>query len=450
MAASNWPAPAGAPARPVISGRHPDAPAQADLDKCVHCGLCLNSCPTYRELGMEMDSPRGRIYQMVQVATGGAPLTSASYREHLALCLGCRGCETACPSGVEYGKLLEAARAELQASTPKSRWARLLEWLVFRQILVSPFLLRLIGGQLWIYQRSGLQKLVRASGLLRWMGALGQAESLTPHAELPSFYGAHGKVFPAQGERRHKVAFWAGCMQNVFFARLNEATVRVLQKNGCEVHVPAGQNCCGALHAHAGRREEARTLARHNIDVVLGGGFDAILTNTGGCGATLKEYHHLLEHDPAYRERARQWVARVKDVNEFVASLAWNRQMRPVPLTVTYQDSCHLAHGQRVRAAPRLLLKSIPGLTLREMAASDVCCGSAGIYNIVQHEMSMRILATKMANVNRTGAGIIASSNPGCMLQLEAGVRMHGRNQRVYHVMELLDMAYGGQPLPPL
>ncbi len=449
MAASDTSAAAPTPARPVLPGRHPDAPTQADLDKCVHCGLCLNSCPTYRELGIEMDSPRGRIYQMVQVATGAAPVTSESYLDHLGLCLGCRGCETACPSGVQYGKLIEAARTEIQARVPKSGVARFLEWLVFRQILVSPLLLKIIGWKLWVYQRSGLQQLVRSSGILGLMGAMGRAESLAPEAEVPNFYGAHGKVFPAKGERRHKVALLAGCMQNIFFARLNEATVRVLQQNGCEVHVPAGQGCCGALHAHAGLREEARTLARNNIDAVLDGGFDAILTNTGGCGATLKEYHELLEHDPAYHDRARQWVARMKDVNEFVASLELNRAMREVPVTVTYQDSCHLAHGQKVRSAPRSLLQSIPGLTLQEMAASDVCCGSAGIYNVVQNEMAMQILESKMTNVNRTQASVIASTNPGCMLQLEAGVKKHGRGQQVYHVMEILDMAYGGQPLPP-
>jgi glycolate oxidase iron-sulfur subunit len=435
MAASEY-------ARPVLAGRHDDAPAQKDLDKCVHCGLCLNSCPTYRELGIEMDSPRGRIYQMVQVATGAAPVDSPEYLEHLGLCLGCRGCETACPSGVPYGRLIEAARTEIQARVPKPGWQRAVEWFVFTKLLGSPFLLQALGFPLWIYRASGLQRLVRASGILKLMGPLGRAEAIAPDAEMPTFYGSIGKVFPAEGERRHKVALMAGCMANVFFARLNEATVRVLQKNGCEVHIPAGQNCCGALHAHAGYRDEARKLARINIDAVLGGGFDAILTNAGGCGSTLKEYGELLEQDPVYSARAHEWVKSMRDVNEFLASIELNRQMGEVKIKVTYQDSCHLAHGQKVRSAPRQLLRAVPGLQLVEMMASDVCCGSAGIYNVVQNEMSMQILESKMRNVNATGAEAVATANPGCLLQIQAGARRFGQGQRAYHVMEILDMAY--------
>ncbi len=428
--------------RPVLENRHPDAPTQQDLDRCVHCGLCLNSCPTYRELGIEMDSPRGRIYQMVQVATGAAPVTSESYLEHLGLCLACRGCETACPSGVQYGRLIEAARTEIQARVPKPWHVRSIEWLVFRQILQKPFLLKSTGLSLWLYQKSGLQTLIRASGILQLFGALGRAEQLAPSAELPTFYGSVGKVFPAEGPVKHRVAFIAGCMANIFFARLNEATVRVLQKNGCEVHIPKGQNCCGALHAHQGLREDARKLARQNIDAILGGGFDAILNNAGGCGSVLKEYGEILEADPDYAAKAHQWSGLVKDVNEFLASVPLNQNFGNVSMKVTYQDSCHLAHGQKVRSAPRQLLKSVPGVTLVEMAAADVCCGSAGIYNVVQNEMSMRILESKMANVNATGADVIATANTGCLLQMRAGVEQHGRGQRAFHVMEILDQAY--------
>jgi glycolate oxidase iron-sulfur subunit len=389
-----------------------------------------------------MDSPRGRIYQMVQVATGAAEVSSSSYLEHLGLCLACRGCETACPSGVPYGRLIEHARAEIKARVPQPWLTRLVERFVFRTLLNSPLLLRLIGFKLWLYRLSGLQMLIRRSGILKLMGGLGRAERLAPDAEMPDFYGSIGRVFPAEGPLRYRVAFLSGCLANVFFARLNEATVRVLQKNGCEVHVPAGQNCCGALHAHQGYREEARALARQNIDAVLDGGFDAILSNAGGCGSTLKEYHELLEHDSAYRAKAKQWVSLMKDVTEFLAGVGLNNQPGKLDLTVTYQDSCHLAHGQKVRGAPRQLLKAVPGLTLKEMAASDVCCGSAGIYNVVQNEMSMQILDSKMKNVNATGADTIATANPGCYLQLKAGVEFHGNGQRVYHVMEILDQAY--------
>jgi glycolate oxidase iron-sulfur subunit len=249
-------------------------------------------------------------------------------------------------------------------------------------------------------------------------------------------------VFPAEGGRKHKVAFLGGCVANVSFARLNEATVRVLQKNGCEVHVPEGQTCCGALHQHAGIRSTARVLARRNIDALLDGGFDAILTNSAGCGSTLKEYGELMEHEGDYAKRASAFAALVKDVNEFLAGLELNPDMRRLEMSVTYQDSCHLAHGQKVKAAPRKLLRSVPGLNFREMPMADLCCGSAGIYNVLQTEMSMQILERKMEFANSAAAEVIATANTGCMLQLRAGVKRHGRGQRVAHVMEILDEAY--------
>lgn len=415
-----------------------DAPRQQDLDKCVHCGLCLNACPTYRELGIEMDSPRGRVYQMVQVANG-APITD-SYQEHIDLCLACRGCETACPSGVKYGRLIEAARADIEQRTSRPLLARIIRKFVFDWLLPSRKMLRMAGAGLWIYQRSGMQRLVRASGLLR--GKLRDMESLAPSVEAPSFYRHMGRVFPAHGERKHRVVLLSGCIANICFARLNEATVRVLQQNGCEVTIHEGQTCCGALHVHAGLRETARKLARQNIDALADAGFDAILTNAGGCGSTLKEYDELLEHDPAYADRARRFVSLMKDVNEFLASIGLNPRMGEVRGVVTYQDSCHLAHGQRVRSAPRELLKQVPGLTLKEMPMSDLCCGSAGIYNVVHTDMALALLEKKMRSVNSTRAERIVTANPGCMLQLRAGVQRHGQGQRVSHVVEVLDEAY--------
>jgi glycolate oxidase iron-sulfur subunit len=374
-----------------------------------------------------MDSPRGRIYQMVQVANG-APITDA-YQEHIDLCLACRGCETACPSGVKYGRLIEAARADIEQRTTRPLGARIVRKLVFDYLLPSRTLLRLAGASLWIYQRSGMQRMMRASGILKKLGSLGEAESLAPSVETPFFYRHMGRVFPAQGERRYRVALLSGCIANICFARLNEATVRVLQANGCEVTIHSEQTCCGALHVHAGLRDRARTLARKNIDALADAGFDAILTNAGGCGSTLKEYDDLLEHDPAYAERARKFVGLMKDVNEFRG-------------LVTYQDSCHLAHGQRVRSAPRELLRQVPGLTLKEMPMSDLCCGSAGIYNVVHIDMALALLEKKMRSVNQTGADRIVTANPGCMLQLRAGVERHGCGQRVSHVVEVLDEAY--------
>jgi glycolate oxidase iron-sulfur subunit len=424
----------------AVSALFSDAPREEDLSKCVHCGLCLNACPTYRELHVEMDSPRGRIYQMVQVSKG-APITE-SYQEHMDLCLACRGCETACPSGVEYGRLIEAARADIEQRVRRPLGARLLRWLVFERLLPSPAMLRLAGAGMYVYQASGFQKLVRSSGMLKLMGKFGQIEPLAPQVEAPFFYRHMGRVFPAQGERKYRVAFLSGCIANISFARLNEATVRVLQANGCDVTVHAGQTCCGALHVHAGLRDPARRLARQNIDALVEGGFDAIITNAGGCGSTLKEYDELLEHDPRYAERARRFVGLMKDVNEFLASIELNPHMGEVRATVTYQDSCHLAHGQKIRSAPRQLLSRVPGLTVKEMRLSDLCCGSAGIYNVVHTDMATQLLEKKMQAVNATGAERIATANPGCMLQLRAGVVKHGHGQRVYHVVEILDEAY--------
>ncbi len=387
-----------------------------------------------------MDSPRGRVYQMVQVANG-APITE-SYQEHIALCLACRGCETACPSGVRYGRMVEDARAEIEAHITRGRVETWLRQFVFGRLLQSRALLSVAGTMLYLYQASGMKTLVRALGVMKLIGRLGDLEQLAPAARSAVLLQPDRPHFSPHGERRYRVALMAGCIANVSFARLNEATVRVLQKNGCEVVVPEGQGCCGALHVHSGLPGDARKLARRNIDAVLSGGFDAIITNAAGCGSTLKEYGELLEDDPEYAAKAKQFSGNMRDITEFLASIELNRQMRPLNATVTYQDSCHLAHGQKIRTAPRKLLSAIPGLTLAEMRGADICCGSAGIYNVVQNDMSMQILEHKMETVNATGATIIATANPGCMLQLQAGVRMHGKSQRVVHVVELLDAAY--------
>jgi len=423
----------------VVSDTIRSGPKQFDLDRCVHCGLCLNACPTYRELGLEMDSPRGRVYQMVQVSNG-APITP-SYEEHIGLCLACRGCESACPSGVPYGRMVEDARAQIESRKERGRAARWLQDFVFRKLLVSPRMMMAAGTTLYIAERIGLKAL---AGILLG-GRLGGIAQLAPSAEPPFFFSQIGQTLPASGEQRYRVAFLAGCIANVSFARLNEATVRVLRKNGCEVTIPAGQGCCGALHVHSGLREDAERLARRNIDALESGNFDAIISNSSGCGCALKEYGELLAGDPPYAAKAHAFASRVRDITEFLAGIELNREMTPLSAVVTYQDSCHLAHGQRVRSAPRKLLAAIPGVEFREMRGSDICCGSAGIYNVIQNEMSMQILASKMKSVNATDAGIIATANPGCMLQLEAGVRLHGNRQKVMHVVELLDRAYGKQ-----
>ena len=387
-----------------------------------------------------MDSPRGRIYQMVQVANG-TPITD-SYQKHIGLCLACRGCESACPSGVPYGRMVEDARAELELHTRRGWLARRVRRFVFGRLLQSRALLSIAGTMLYLFEFSGLKALGRGLGQLRLLGRFGDLLQLTPSADPPFFFSQIGRTFPAEGERRYRIALLAGCIANVSFARLNEATVRVLQKNGCEVVIPEGQGCCGALHLHSGLRDDARRLARRNIDAVLAGNYDAVITNAAGCGSTLKEYGELLEDVAEYAEKAKRFSNMMRDVTEFLGGIELNPRLGRVDATVTYQDSCHLAHGQRVRRAPRDLLRAIPGLSFQEMAGADICCGSAGVYNVVQNEMAMQILARKMDAVNATRAEIVATANPGCMLELQAGVRLHGREQRVMHVVEVLDLAY--------
>lgn len=418
-----------------------DRPLQQDLDRCVHCGLCLNACPTYRELGLEMDSPRGRIYQMVQVAEGNLAINE-EYVGHIDLCLACRACETACPSGVQYGKLVEAARGQIDANRRLPWWQRLLRWFVFDRLLTSPFLLKVTGYKLWVLQKSGLQPLVRRLGILKLFGRLAEIEALSPKVETPFFFNKVGKVFPAEGETRRRVAFLAGCIANISFARMNEATVRVLQKNGCEVTLPPDQGCCGALQVHAGLREIGRRQAKRNIEAFEEGNFDAVITNAAGCGSVVKEYPELFEHDPEWHERAQAFSSKVRDVTEFLAGIDLNRSLAPIPARVTYQDSCHLLHGQKVRTPPRTMLAAIPALEFRELPLSEICCGSAGVYNVEHTEMSMALLEKKMQMAGATGADTIVTANPGCMLQLRVGAERFGSGQRVMHVVELLDESY--------
>ena len=330
----------------------------------------------------------------------------------------------------------------LEAHRPRPLVSRIVRKVVFDHLLPSTPALKLAGTAAYVYQGSGLQRLVRSTGVLKISQKLANLEALMPDAEVPFFNAKIGKPFPAIGARRYRVGFVAGCIANVAFARLNEATLRVLQRNGCEVVIPSSQSCCGALHVHSGLSAAAQSLARNNIDAFLAEEFDAIVTNAAGCGSTLKEYDELLARDPAYYDRAVRFKSLMKDVTEFLASIDLNRDMGAIDEIVTYQDSCHLAHGQKIKEAPRKLLKSIPGLTLREMPMADLCCGSAGIYNVVHTQMAMQILEHKMSYIGVTKASVIATANPGCMLQLRTGARLYGNNQRVVHVVQLLDEAY--------
>jgi glycolate oxidase iron-sulfur subunit len=432
-------------------------PTYEDYSRCVHCGLCLNACPTYRLWNLEADSPRGRIRQMISVeqsaiadpAQKAFPITE-SFVDHIDKCLDCRACETACPSGVSYGKLVEYARARIERDYQRPFFSRLQRNLVFRHLLPYPKRIAAIARVLRVYQRSGLQWLARRSGVLKILGLAGR-EALLPPIDSKFFFGQLGEVFPALGPRRAKVAFFAGCVAQVTFNALNESTIRVLAANGCEVVIPELQGCCGALAAHAGAREAAREVARRNLLAFELAEFDAIVTNAAGCGSTLKEYHHLFSHDEPEYAAAEAFSAKVRDVTEFLAKLGLSAPLHPITkdsaappsnrVRITYQDSCHLLHGQKVREAPRQLLRAIPNLDFVELPYSEICCGSAGSYNITQTQTSLDLLAGKMQHAKSTNAELIVTANPGCLLQLRAGAALHQTNQQVLHVIELLDRA---------
>ena len=414
-------------------------PIYEDYARCIHCGLCLNACPTYRLWNLEADSPRGRIHQMIHVQQGEVPVTD-SFVDHIDKCLDCRACETACPSGVEYGKLVEYARARIERDYRRPLLARIARDVVYRRLLPYPRRIAAVARLLRFYQRSGFQSLARSTGILKLLG-VDKRERLLPRVDSNFFYDRLGKTFPATGELRGRVAFFAGCVANVTFAELNAATIRVLTANGCEVVVPDGQLCCGALAAHAGVRDVARELARDNLRAFLLNDVDAIVTNAAGCGSTLKEYDHLFTpNEPEYGQ-AEAFAKKTRDVTEFLAALGLSAPLKALPLRVTYQDSCHLLHGQKVREAPRKLLRAIPGLDLVELPYSDLCCGSAGVYNVTKTDASLELLAEKMRYASATNAQVIATSNPGCLLQMRAGAEMHHTNQQVLHVIELLDQA---------
>lgn len=434
------------------------------MRQCIHCGFCLPTCPTYVVLGVEMDSPRGRIYQMQAVAEGRLAL-SPEFIEHMDCCLGCRACETACPSGVQYGKLIEAAREQIQLeiphlpsinehvpdSVPPPPLAiQLLRRFFFDIMLPSRLVTTLVFGGLKLYQRSGLQKLVHGTGLFDAINSLPtplKGELRTPEALMDDVQGdilplPLPEITPALGRKRYRVGFISGCIMDQVFRDINEATIRVLAANGCEVITPVQQQCCGALHVHAGETEQGRRLARHNIDIFEQYDLDAIIINSAGCGSTLKEYNHLLRDDPVYCERAQTFSAKVKDINEFLASLDWQHDLGEIRRTVTYHDACHLAHGQKIRQQPRKLLQGIPGLTVVNLKEADFCCGSAGIYNITNQDMGATLLQRKIDNVAATGASIVATANPGCMMQIALGARERGLRVDVVHPVQLIDEAY--------
>jgi glycolate oxidase iron-sulfur subunit len=428
------------------SARHdsPAAPAALANDhihdllgQCIHCGLCLSACPTYSVFHTEMDSPRGRIALIGAAADGRIDL-DGPFEEHIGLCLGCRACETACPSGVKYGMLYEAARTAIEESRTPGRLERSARWLGLRQLMPHNGRLRLLARTMKLYQLSGIQRVVRGLNVLP--KALKDMEALLP--PLPDAYPDYSKPAPAIGEKRGEVAFLYGCVQDAFLSGVNAASVRVLQRNGYEVHFPQAQTCCGAAQLHSGEHSFTQELARTNIDACRGRDYVAIISNAGGCGATLKEYDHLLADDPLYAPRAKEFVEKLQDISEFLADHLHSPPTGRVEARVTYVESCHLRHAQKVVRQPRQLLNSIPGIEFVELKQPDMCCGSAGIYNIVHPGTANQILDAKMADVNGTRATTVVTTNTGCHMQVLYGVRKAKIQAEVVHLVELLDRSY--------
>ena len=439
-----------------------DVPAEADLYRCVHCGLCLSSCPTYTTLKVETESPRGRIALMRAVHEGRVGISDRIV-SHWEMCLQCRACEAVCPSGVPYGRIMEYTRAQTLSQDKQGAALKRVDRFFLRAALPHPRRLRLGFHLLRIYQRSGLRRLARACGLLKLLPeTLRHMEAQLPDLKEP-FFGPTKRLYPAQPaastphpgyapiehHEGRSVALLSGCVMPLMQGDTMRAAVRVLARNGCNVAVPRGQVCCGALNLHAGDLETARRLARRNIDVFLAAGADRpgykIITASAGCGSNMKEYGELLKDDPQYAELARRFSELTVDITEFLADLPLDPPRGQVNRRVTYQDPCHLAHAQRITRQPREVLKAIPGLELVEMEAASMCCGGAGFYSMVQPDLSGKILDTKMGNIEATGAEQVVTANPGCMMQMEQGLDGSGcpaAARRVAHVVDLLDEAY--------
>ena len=424
-----------------FDAHHP--PEKKYIDDCVHCGFCLPACPTYVLWGEEMDSPRGRIYMIKKAADGEAPL-DGRFRQHMDNCLGCMACMTACPSGVQYNKLIEPTRAQIERNLPRSMGES-----IFRKLLFATFpypeRLRLLAIPLFVYQKSGLRSLMRATGMLKRLPRrVAAMEALLP--EVPShLFQRQPSVIRTQAAARRRVGMLSGCVQQVFFSHVNAATARVLSAEGCEVIIPREQQCCGALMLHSGMEEDAVALAKRMIAVFEAAQVDTIVINSAGCGSTMKEYGHLLRDDPAWAVRAAAFSAKCKDISEILCELEPQAQRHPLKLRVAYHDACHLQHAQGVREQPRRLLAGIPELEVVEIPEATLCCGSAGVYNLLQPETANQLGDRKVENLLSTDTQAVLSANPGCLLQLMNGLRRRGLNTMpAFHMVELLDASIRG------
>jgi glycolate oxidase iron-sulfur subunit len=420
----------------------------AVLQQCMHCGMCLPTCPTYAETKLERNSPRGRISLMRAIADGNLE-AGESFADEMYFCLGCLACETACPAGVDYTHLFEMARAEAEQSPAKrTPVRRLTRWLLLGVLFRRQARLRLLGRLLYFYQASGLQALIRRRGVLKLLPKSWRAlEAKTPTVQRhfsPELIAE--EEAPAHAPARHRVALLTGCVQDLIYSAVNRDTADVLLANGCKVTTPHAQGCCGSLHAHNGEYEMAKDFARALLDQFPQlDDLDAIITNAAGCGSHLKHYDRLLADDPRYAARAAQWSAKVRDITEWLVEIGFRAPSQAgTAQRVTYHDACHLCHGQKITAPPRQVLAAIPGLDLAPLAESTWCCGSAGIYNLIQPDMADKLLQRKLAHIEATGARVVATGNPGCLLQIQNGAQARGWMLEVVHPVTLLARAYRG------
>jgi len=421
------------------------------LQQCMHCGLCLPTCPTYLETRNERNSPRGRISLMRAIADGELAATRG-FADEMSYCLGCLACTTACPAGVDYGTLFEAGRAEAERSGVHSGPARsLVRFLTLRFLLFRPWALRLAGRLLWLYEASGLRGLLRRCGFFAVLPKrMGELESQAFPVRRRFSDAIIAPIERPRGEVRHRVAVLTGCIQDIAFSDVNRATVDVLLANGCEVETPRAQSCCGSLHVHNGDLETARALARRQLDALDPGSYDAIISNSAGCGSHLKRYGHLLADEPAHAARAAAWSSKVRDISEWLVEIGFRPPAPPrsgaPPLAVTYHEACHLCHGQKITSQPREILRSIPGVELRECPEATMCCGSAGVYSITQPETATWLRDRKLRHIRSTQALVVATANPGCQLHIQRGLKLQGGQLgpplRVVHPIVLLAEAY--------
>ncbi|MCS6958856.1 MAG: heterodisulfide reductase-related iron-sulfur binding cluster [Pseudanabaenaceae cyanobacterium SKYGB_i_bin29] len=415
------------------------------IDACVHCGFCLATCPSYRVIGKETDSPRGRIYLMDAINTQEIGL-APNVVQHFDTCLGCLACVTTCPSGVQYDRLISATRAQVERNFSRSPFDFLLRWFIFH-IFPYPQRMRWLLYPLWLYQKLGLPSLLRQLGVWRLLpDRLRAMESILPPVTKAAFSDRLPVLVPAQGQKRYRVGVILGCVQRLFQPQVNEATVKVLAANGCEVVIPPVQGCCGALSHHQGQEQQAQQLAREMIDCFRAANVDYVIINAAGCGHTLKEYHHLLADDPQYKDQAKEFVAKVRDIHEFLDAVGMTAELKPIgsaPLRVVYQDACHLLHGQKISLPPRRLLKQIPQLELAEIVDNAICCGSAGVYNILQPQVAEELGRQKVHNLLTPRPDVIASPNVGCALQIRKHLALQHKDVPVLHPVELLARSLG-------